>query len=392
MRVLHVVSSLHRENGGLPAVVVHLAVAQRAAGLSTAIACRDSRSLKEHVQWWTSQVLGFPGVEIIPCGLWPPGTARAVRDFDVVHVHGVWQPLPTLACWQAERSETPVVVAPHGMLSAWSLAHKRPRKTLALALIWERLIRSTTYLHALNAAEAEELRTRFPGTRAHVIPNGIALDEFADMPAAGEAARVVPALRRGRRFVLFLARLHVMKAPDLLVEAFGLLAHSFPDLDLVIAGPDFGMERELRALVERAGLARRVHFPGAIFGRAKLALLKDALCVCQPSRHEGFSVSMLEALACSVPVITTRTANFPEIGSEGAGTIVEPDARSLAAAIARLANDGALREQQSRAARGLILRRFTWGAIEPQTRLLYEQAIAAAAGSIATEARVAGRS
>ena len=376
MRILHVIDSLPRENGGMPAVVVRLATAQAAAGLRPAIVCHDEHDLKEHVQWWASQVLGFAAVDVIPCGMRPSRVAQLVRQFDVVHVHGVWMPVPTLACWQAERAGVPTVIAPHGMLSAWSLEQKRPRKAISLALVWRRLIRRATVLHALNADEANELRGRFPGTTVSNIPNGIFPEEFAELPVQGESARVIPALAHGRRFVLFLARLHYMKGPDLLVDAFAKVASRVPDLDLVIAGPDYGMERDLVARIERAGLAKRVHLPGAVYGRAKLALLRDAVCFCQPSRHEGFSVSMLEALACGVPVVSTRTANFPEIATEQAGIITTPDPSALGAAIAELATNGELRARQSRAARQLVDRCYTWKAVETRAREVYEEAIA----------------
>ena len=382
MRILHVIDSLPRENGGMPAVVVRLAVAQKAAGLEPTIVCHDEHDLREHVQWWASQVLGFAAVRVTSCGLLPVDAARLVRQYDVVHVHGVWMPVPTIVCWQARRAGVPTVLAPHGMLSTWSLQQKKPRKALALAVIWRSLVRDVTFLHALNAAEAGELQARFPGTAIRVIPNGIFAEEFADLPHPGDSARVVPELANGRRYVLFLARLHFMKAPDLLVDAFARVAARMPDVDLVIAGPDYGMETALRGKIGELGLADRVHLPGAVYGRAKLALLRDALCMCQPSRHEGFSVSMLEALACGVPVVTTETANFPDVASEGAGFIAAAEPDALGAAVQALASDDALRERQSQAARDLVSRCYTWEAVHERALEVYREAVVVADGRL----------
>ena len=378
MRILHVIDSLPRENGGMPAVVVRLAVAQKAAGLEPAIVCHDERALREHIQWWSSQVLGFAAVKVIPCGWLPSKAASLVRQFDVVHVHGVWTPVPTMMCWHALRAGVPTLLAPHGMLSTWSLEQKRPRKALSLALIWRRLVRNVTFLHALNQAEQQELAARFRGTDIRVIPNGIFAEEFADLPHRGDSARVIPTLVDGRRYVLFLARLHFMKAPDLLIDAFARLAASVPDVDLVVAGPDYGMEATLRSQIRELGLSERVHLPGAVYGRAKLALLRDALCMCQPSRHEGFSVSMLEALACGVPVVTTQTANFPEVATEGAGFIAAADSESVSAALLALVQDEELRSRQSAAARELVSRRYTWEAVQGCALRVYDEAIATA--------------
>lgn len=381
LRVLHVIDFLPRENGGMPAAVVRLAVAQVAAGLRPAIACRDEKELKQHVDWWASQVPGLGGIDVIPCGLWPSEMSRLVKVFDVAHVHGVWLPLPTIACWRCEHSTVPTVLAPHGMLSTWSLQHKQSKKSLALALGWRRLIEDVNVLHALNADEARELRQRFPKTRIEIIPNGVFLSEFDSNQAPGLARDIIPGFGSNRRYVLFLARLHIMKGPDRLVDAFSTIAERHPDLDLVLAGSDFGMRQSLEHQIAARGLGSRIHLPGAVYGEDKIRLLRNALCVCQPSRHEGFSVTLLEALACGVPVVTTRTANFPEIETAGAGIIAAPDAQSLGRAIADLVERPDVRANQSVAARRLVATAYTWEAVERRARAVYEMAIAREMGA-----------
>jgi glycosyltransferase involved in cell wall biosynthesis len=267
------------------------------------------------------------------------------------------------------------------MLSTWSLNQKRLRKILAMKLIWHRLICDTTIIHALNHAEESELRARFPATAINVIPNGIFAEEFDDLPAPGESTRLVPGICAGRRFILFLARLHYMKGPDLLLNAFARIADKVPDLDLVIAGPDFGMKQGLTAQITKAGLLTRVHMPGAVYGREKLALLHDAECLCQPSRHEGFSITMLEALACGLPVITTTNANFDEIGAAGAGIIAGADAESLSTAVLRLTTNPQSRIDQSERGRNLVMRCYTWPAIEQRLRNVYTRAVLEASGA-----------
>jgi len=380
MKVLHVLDSLRPENGGPPAVVTRLAAAQVRAGISPAVTFNDGHLSRQHADWWIKNVPEFSGVALRPCGLQPARLGQLVRQFDIVHVHGIWKSFPTLACWQAEHSRVPTVIAPHGMLSTWSLNQKRLKKILAMKLIWHRLLCDTTVLHALNHAEESELRARFPTTAIDVIPNGIFAEEFNALPVSRESSRLVPALCGGRRFILFLARLHYMKGPDLLLDAFARIAHHVPDLDLIIAGPDFGMKQGLEAQIAKAGLLTRVHMPGAVYGREKLALLHDAECLCQPSRHEGFSITMLEALACGLPVITTKNANFDEIGTAGAGIIAGADAESLSTAVLRLTTNSQSRIEQSERARELVMRCYTWPAIEQRLRNVYSKAVLEASG------------
>jgi len=159
--------------------------------------------------------------------------------------------------------------------------------------------------------------------------------------------------------VLSLGRLHATKGLDILCEAFARIAAVQPDVDLVIAGPDFGYEPRLRAHIEQLGLSSRVHVVGPVFARSKVALLRAALCLCQPSRQEGFSMTILEALACRVPVVISTECHFPQIQTEGAGFVVPLDAGATAQALLTLLGNEQVRKEAAQSALALVLARYT---------------------------------
>jgi glycosyltransferase involved in cell wall biosynthesis len=361
IRVLHVVSSLRREDGGLPAAVVGLASAQAAAGLTVGIAVQESGDFRELSAWWASTMPAFRQVELHSVTSGPGAIARLIKRYDVAHIHGIWRPFQAWACYCAQRSGLVTVITPHGMLSPWSLQQKWIRKRVALTVAWNRLIRRAV-LHALNGEEARVLKARFPGVPVHVVSNGVSLHDVDTGHVDGSS---------GRRYVLFLARLHIVKGPDRLVDAFRIVADRVDDLDLLIAGPDAGIHHALQAQIARHGLESRVTLLGAVYGAPKIALMRGALCVCQPSRHEASSVTLLEVLGCGVPVITTAEANFPEIAQNGVGAVVAGDARSLSDEIIRLAENPALRHDQAIAARSLVERHYTWEAVEQRVSAIY---------------------
>ena len=70
-----------------------------------------------------------------------------------------------------------------------------------------------------------------------------------------------------------------------------------------MAGPDEGARGEFEQRIAQAKLTHRVHVVGPLYGRDKFEALVDAACFCLPSRQEGFSIAITEALACSVPVV-----------------------------------------------------------------------------------------
>jgi glycosyltransferase involved in cell wall biosynthesis len=187
-------------------------------------------------------------------------------------------------------------------------------------------------------------------------------EEYGGLPPAGSFVASRPSLA-GRRFVLFLGRLHVVKGLDILADAWRRCAAEAPDVDLVVAGPDAGAGRDFAARIAQAGLADRVHMAGPLYGAKKLAALVDAACFCLPSRQEGFSVAVLEALACGVPAVISEACRFPEAAVAGAAEVVASDANSLATGLLRVLSDPTRALAMGRAGQQLVCSQYTWPAI-----------------------------
>src|SRR5690606_27821051 len=93
---------------------------------------------------------------------------------------------------------------------------------------------------------------------------------------------------------------------------------------------------DFRRRVAAAGLSDRVHPVGPIYGAAKYEALVDAACFCLPSRQEGFSIAILEALASRLPVIISDQCHFPEVAESGAGVVCPLEATAVANALLRV--------------------------------------------------------
>jgi len=144
----------------------------------------------------------------------------------------------------------------------------------------------------------------------------------------------VPALK-GRRFILFLSRIHPKKGVDLLIRAFARYADTFPDLDLVIAGPDqTGSKSELQRLAGELSVDNRIHWPGMLSGDAKWGAFRSADFFVLPSHQENFGIVVAEAMALSKPVLITNKVNiWREIATDGAGLVVNDDLEGIAAGL-----------------------------------------------------------
>jgi len=92
-----------------------------------------------------------------------------------------------------------------------------------------------------------------------------------------------------------------------------------------------------------------------------------------PSYSEGFSMAILEAMICKLPVIITHQCNFSEVAEVEAGIVIESDTKSLAQALNRLMNSPHLCKKMGENGRKLVLKKFTWDIIADMMIKVYEE-------------------
>ncbi len=359
MRIAHVISSLNPGGGGLPKSAAAMASALAAQGEKCALIFLSAPGDSEKIEKAYGAFPGFDKIRIFPIPKCPwsmlsrAPISRALHEFapDIVHTHGLWEPLLARALQFAGQNKIPAVISAHSMLHPWHSAHHRFSKCcLKYVLGWKKQWRQAAFVHVLNEAEAGDWRKQGVD-RTRLIPNGIFADE--DL---GSGAVALPELS-GADFLLSLARLHSQKAPDLLMQAFALVQERYPDLHLVLAGPDYGMGKELRRLAVALGCEGRVHFPGELKGERKWGALHQCSGFCLPSRAEGFSLSLLEAALAGAPIVMSENCYFDELAEAGGALLSGLEPGVLAENIIRVLNAGT---SMGEAARTLVLSEYTW--------------------------------
>lgn len=394
MRILHVISDLDPAAGGPPMVVSRLAAAQAALGNPSQhevhLVIYDTPAVNDQIDAELRQIPGGANLKLhrVPRGgrlEWILSTnARRELDavipgMDIVHLHGVWDPILRAAAGAARRARKPYVLAPHGMLDPWALSEKSLKKKIAFAMGYRRIVTDAALLHAHSAYEAESLReggSGGAGFNKHVeeIPNGIFLEEFTPLPPDGAYHSAHPELQ-GQPYIVFLARLHEVKGLDLLADAFALILPDLPATRLVIAGPDFGARAPLVEQIRRLGIADRVHLVGPQYGRDKLMAYADAAVFCLPSKHESFGMSVAEAMACGTAVVVTENCHFPDVARVNAGRIVKREVPAIAAALREVLSNSALRQSMGQAGMALIHEKYTWERVAQRSTEAYAAVI-----------------
>ncbi|MGD0345820.1 MAG: glycosyltransferase [Terracidiphilus sp.] len=329
MQILHVIDSFSPATGGPPEAVRQLVKASRATGTHVEAVCLDSPQ-EEFLSDLDCPVHAldesFLGRYAFSPRLWRWLRANAGR-FDGMVMHGLWT-FPGSALRSAAHSaRRPYGIFVHGALDPWF--NKKYRLKHAKKLIYWPLqyavLRDAAAVFFTTTTERDLALTSFRpcNWKSVVAPLGITEDEYAGHDPAEQIAefyRALPALR-GRRFLLFLARLHEKKGCDLLIEAFARTADRSPEVDLVMAGPDqTGMQAKLESRAKQLGIAGRVHWPGMIGGDVKWGALRACDAFILPSHQENFGVSVAEALAAGRPVLLSYAVNiWPEIENDGVG-------------------------------------------------------------------------
>jgi glycosyltransferase involved in cell wall biosynthesis len=261
-----------------------------------------------------------------------PWLRQHVRDYDVVLVHGLWNYAAFAAARVLPSSDVPYFVFTHGMMDPW-FRQAYPLKHLAKQAFW--LFNEGPLLAGARSVlfTSEEEKTLARGVfagHANYKETVVGYGTNRPPPQTPAQAAAFKAACPGvgdRPYLLFLSRIHPKKGCDLMIDAFATVADRQPDLQLVIAGPDqIGWVGRLKAQAEARGIATRVHFPGGLFGDAKWGAIRGADAFVLPSHQENFGIVVAEAMACSVPVLTTHKVNiWREVEKSGGGIIVDDD-------------------------------------------------------------------
>ena len=225
-----------------------------------------------------------------------------------------------------------------------------------LARFRNALLRRTNAVVAISEAIAREaVEAGFPREKVHTIPHGIDMSDYAPVtPDRKGALRATLGLPADKLLVTYTGRLIEGKGLETLFAAIKSLA-DIPRLHLVLVGSGQGqvisIEEKLRGLALAPALSGRITFTGRVDNVAAYLQASDIFVF--PTLDEALGMSAVEAQACGLPAVASRTGGVPDIVEDGVTGILAPpgEVEPLASGLRRLIDDPALRSRYADAAR-----------------------------------------
>lgn len=282
---------------------------------------------------------------------------RRISAADVVHAHSHLYFTTNVGAFLARFSDTPLVLTNHGLISQ-------------TAPPWvNRLYLPTVGRFTFNAAdrvlcytETDRRRLRDHDVTApiDVVENGIDCERFT------------PPETERQHAILFVGRLVDRKGVATLVDAFAELRDYHPDLELRIVGdgPD-------RASYERRcrdhGIEDTVRFLGELDYDDVVDQYRESRVFVLPSSNEGLPRTVLEALACETPVVTTALPQLEDVVVDAGYTVEDGSTAGFVDAIDDLLTDATLRERMGHVGRQRVLENHAWSdTVASTTDVYYE--------------------
>jgi glycosyltransferase involved in cell wall biosynthesis len=362
MRVCHVIDNMFPDRGGPVSVVAGLAMAQQRANDVVDVVCRRASRDGSH--------RASPHISIIETG---EDTQRALDraldavNPDVLHLHGLWEPIQRHAAKWGRRHAVPWVVSTHGMLHRVPM-HDGYLKKRAYLLVLGIAVNGARRLLVTNNEESD-FATRVTGVPATVVPNGVDMADFAN-PDTTRFRSAVPGLGDSP-YLLFLGRIHEIKGLDGLIRSFARVRRNGLNVELVLAGPADGAVVDVQRESRAQGVEPHVHLVGPLYGEDRSSAMAGCSLFVHRPRYEGFGMAIVEAMAASRPVVTTSICGVARACPPGVLVCAPDSDEGFAASMTSALRAFHGSEAMGRRACNWVAAKLSWDSVAALVRPLY---------------------
>jgi len=236
-------------------------------------------------------------------------------------------------------------------------------------------IRNASKLIALNKAERKFLIKKFniKPEKIAIIPPGLNIKKYSNLP---EHRELQEKYNLNGPVIIYVGRIAEDKGINYLIDSAKIVKKEYPNSKFLIIGPNMGYKHKLVSKINKTGLNDSIIFTGPLVGNKLLEAYSAADVFVLPSYHEVMPLTILEALAAGIPVITTRLGGISEVIShQVTGFLVKyGDYKKIAEYILRILREPNLKSKLIAAGKKIV-NSFSWNNVVKKIISLYNSLI-----------------
>jgi glycosyltransferase involved in cell wall biosynthesis len=290
---------------------------------------------------------------------------------DIVHTNGYRCVSSCIATYWCRRNNIPVVFTPHGIYPPRSFINYLV-KTVYDHSFGNLLLKSSDKITALTEHN-RQLLLKLGATRERIviIPNGVYANNYNKARQCNEK---MSEEKSEGPILLYVGRIDWNKGLERVIEALPALVKNFNHIKFLIVGPDYsGYSNNLLALARELQVSESIVMTGKVSEEQKSSYYSAADVFILPAIYEGLSLSLLEAMASSLPIVTTKNGGPGDILVNDVHALLMNDcsAQEISRSVGMILTDSNLSKRIGKNAFGLVSKEFSWEKVVNKIEILY---------------------
>ena len=345
MKILHVIPSISKSYGGPSYAIFSYVKNLRKLGLNAEILTSDiflkekavskkNKTKIEAIPLYIIKTLKIPILKIYEFGIsykmffW---LKKNISKYEIIHIYSLFRFSTSITMYFAIKKNIPFIIYPAGGLDKEIFKKNNLFKKIYLKYIDKNMLQKASSFHFNSEKEYKEASTIGFKFKYFITPVGIDQIPFKELIQKKEDSRDIN--------FLFMSRIHPIKRLEIIIRAFGVIKSSKPKAywKLHIAGD--GNKKyidELKSLIKKEGLSKKIIWYGFISNKKKENLLKKSDWFILTSKSESFGISIIEALSWGIPALISKEIPLSnEIQKNNSGYIINDNPKNLAQEIER---------------------------------------------------------
>lgn len=376
MKIIHIVHGKANPTSanGISRVVYYLNKYERLAGIDSQI-WSIVDGIKRHSTYQRDEYVTiecYPRVKIWNGHDIIKALKEEKDNIDLVHFHLIWFYDKNIIAKALKSLGIPFIITTHG---TYSKPHAYTGKRLIAKWLFElNYLKMATECHILTPEEGTGLKKYGYNGRSFIAPNGF---EKNDLPTQVNKNFFANQPFKNRLIISTIAVLRQDKNIDLIIEAISMLPRNIQNqLAFVLIGPDYkGNAAKYKALAKKLHIEDCFYWMGPLYGDDKYNAMFSSDGYIMASDSEGFSMAIIDAMACGLPMILTSGCNMKYLSNEKYYIMCEPYAQDIARAILEYFKLGDNRIALGKKAKQILEEQLYWEKIIPNMIENYKRII-----------------